>query len=164
MSTRVYVPSSTLALGDLLLSGGLGPVPLLAHAVTDDLRSAMPDAGEEELEYAALTAAAQDSLGLIAEDDRPLRVVVVAEADTALPVAEGEPGLVELGEVVPFRNVVALHVDSDDAAEDVAAARAAWPAAQGGDQEALALVDRCLDHELGWYATQEIDNLVETPS
>ena len=164
MSTRVYVPSSTGGLQNLLLSGGVGPVPVLAHAVTADLRSALPDAGEEEWEYAALTSAAQDSIGLIADEDRPCRVVVVAEAETVLPVPEGEPSLVEIVEVVPLRNVVALHLDSDDAAEDVAAAREVWSAAQEGDEAALATVDRCLDHELGWFATQEIGDLVETPS
>jgi hypothetical protein len=164
VTVRVYVPSSTRLLGDLLLSGGVGPVPVLAHAVTDELRSALPDAGEEEWEYAALTAAAQDSLGLIAEDDRPRRVVVVAEADSATPVPGAPTGLVEVDEVVPLRQVVAVHVDSDDAADDVAAARAAWRAAQDGDHAAAAAVDRCLDHELGWFATQEVGDLVETPS
>ena len=133
MSTRVYVPSSTEGLSNILLSGGVGPVPFLAHAVTDDLRSALPDAGEEEWEYAALMSAAQDSLGLITDDDRPRRVVVVAEADTVVPVSEGEPSLVEVVDVVPLRSVVAVHVDSEDAEEDVSAAREVWQAAQEGD-------------------------------
>lgn len=164
MSTRVYVPSSTEGLSNILLSGGVGPVPFLAHAVTDDLRSALPDAGEEEWEYAALMSAAQDSLGLITDDDRPRRVVVVAEADTVVPVSEGEPSLVEVVDVVPLRSVVAVHVDSEDAEEDVSAAREVWQAAQEGDAAALASLDRCLEHELGWFATQEIGDLVETPS
>lgn len=164
MSTRVYVPSSTRALRDLLVSGGVGPVPVLAHAVTEGLRTALPEAGEEEWEYAALTAAAQDSLGLIEEDDRQRRVVVVAEAESVMPVAEGEPTVVEIAEVVPLRQIVAVHVDSKHAEEDVAAAREAWAAAQEGDQTAVEVLDRCLDHELGWFATQEIGDLVEQPS
>jgi len=162
VTTRVYVPSSVSLLRELVISGGVGPVPVLAHAVTDDLRAAFPDAGEEEWEYAALTAAAQDSLALIAEDDEPRRVVVVAEADSVVPVPGAEASQVELDEVVPLRKVVAVHVDSDDATEDVAAARAGWPEAEAGDEAALATVERCLDHELGWFATQEIGDLIGT--
>jgi len=164
VSTRVYIPSSVEGLSNILLSGGVGPVPFLAHAVTGDLRSALPDADEEEWEYAALTSAAQDSLGLITDEDRACRVVVVAEVETVMPVGEGEPSLVEVVDVVPLRNVVAVHVDSDDAQEDVSAAREVWQAAQEGDAAAVAALDRCLEHELGWFASQEIGDLVETPS
>jgi hypothetical protein len=149
-------------LRQILVSGGVGPVPVLAHAVTEALRAAFPDAGEEEWEYAALTAAAQDSLALIAEDGDPRRVVVVAEADSVVPVPGAEGSQVELDQVVPLRKVVAVHADSDDATEDVAAARASWPDAEAGDATALATVERCLDHELGWFATQEIGELVDT--
>lgn len=161
MSTRVYVPSTTGRLRELLVSGGLGPAPLLAHAVTDELRDALREVGEEEWEYDALMSAAQDSLGLIGEGDRPLRVVVVAEAESVTPQEEGEESLVEVDAVVPLAKVVAVHMDSADAADAVAGARDAWPAAQAGDADAQELLDACLDHELGWYATQEIGSLVD---
>ncbi|HEU4512814.1 MAG TPA: hypothetical protein VFR87_06890 [Nocardioidaceae bacterium] len=163
MSTRVYIPSSTTRLHDLLVSGGLGPVPLLAHAVTPELREALREVGEEEWEYDALVSAAQDSLGLIGEDELPRRVVVVAEADTVTSVEEGEESLVQVDTVIPLVKVVAVHVDSADAADDVSAARGAWAAAQDGDAAAQELLERCLDHELGWYATQEIAGLAEAP-
>lgn len=161
MSTRVYVPSSIGRLRELLISGGLGPVPIVAHAVTDSLRSGMGDAGEEDWEYAALTAAALDSVGLITDEESPRRVVVVAEADSVVPVAGAEVSLVEIGEVIPLRQVVAVHVDSEDAAADVSAAREVWSAAGEGDAAAVAALEQCLDHELGWFATQEIGDLVE---
>lgn len=161
MSTRVYVPSSLARLREVLVAGGVGPAPILAHAVTDDVRSALADLGEEEWEYAVLSAAAQDSLGLIDSEDAPRRVVVVAEAESVVPVDGAESSLVEVAEVVPLRKIVAVHVDSEDAAEDVAAGRDAWAAAQAGDDEAAVVVERCLGHELGWFATQEIGELVE---
>jgi hypothetical protein len=161
MTARVYVPSSIPRLRDFVVSGGVGPAPVLAHAVTDDLRAALPDAGEEELEYAALTAAAQDSLGLITEEDPPRRVVVVAEAGSVVRVVGAEGSLVEVDEVIPLRKVVAVHADSEEAADDVAAAREAWAAVDSGDEAALVILERCLDHELGWFATQEIGDLVE---
>ena len=160
MSVRVYLPSSPALLRDILLSGGLGPPPMLAHAVTDELRAAFPDAGEEDWEYAALTAAAQDALALLGEADAPRRVVVVAEAGVVVPVTGAEPSLVEVGEAVPLRKVAAVHMDAPDAETDVAAARVAWAAAHDGDPVALERVEACLDHELGWYATQEIGDLV----
>ncbi|HSE09432.1 MAG TPA: hypothetical protein VLB29_12265 [Nocardioidaceae bacterium] len=161
MSTRVYVPCSLSRLRGVLVSGGVGPVPILAHAVTDDVRSALADLGEEEWEYAVLTAAAQDSLGLIGEDDTPRRVVLVAEAESVSMLDGAEGSVVEIDEVLPLRKIVAVHVDSEDAVEAVSAARDAWAAADAGDAEAARIVERCADHELGWFATQEIGELVE---
>lgn len=163
MSTRVYIPSSTKGLHDLLVSGGLGPVPLLGHAVTPELREALREVGEEEWEYDVLMTAAQDSVGLLTEDEPPRRVVVVAEAETVVSVEEGEESLVQIDAVIPLLKIVAVHVDSEDAAADVSAAREAWAAAHDGDPAAQEVLEGCLDHELGWYATQEIGDLVEEP-
>lgn len=161
MSTRVYLPSSLGQLREVVVSGGVGPVPLLGHCVTDALRRSDPDGDEEEWEYAALTAAAQDSLALL-EDDAPRRVVVVADVETVLPVSgAAEPSLVEVVDVIPLRVVAAVHVDAPEAAEAVAAAHEAWPAAQAGDEAAVGLVESCLDHELAWFATQEVGGLLE---
>ncbi len=161
MSIRVYVPSTTGRLRELLVAGGLGPAPLRAHAVTEELQAALREVGEEEWEYDALMSAAQDSLGLIDQGDRPLRVVVVGEAQAVTRLEEGEESLVEVDTAIPLAKVAAVHVDSPDAAGTVAAARDAWAAAQDGDADAQEVVDACLDHELGWYATQEVANLVE---
>ncbi len=50
---RVYVPTTPARLRGLLVADGLGPAPFVAHAVTDAVRAALPDGGEEEWEYAA---------------------------------------------------------------------------------------------------------------
>jgi hypothetical protein len=160
-TTRVYVPSTLTRLRDLLVSGGVGPVPVLGHAVTDAVVAADAGAGEEDWEYAAMTAAAQDSLGLLTEDDPQRRVVVVVDAESARAVQPAEHSLVELDEVVPVRAIAAVHVDDETAATDVTAARAVWGDAENGDPVAVAAVERCLDHELGWFAAQEIAVLLE---
>ncbi|MFD9072633.1 DUF6912 family protein, partial [Streptomyces lasiicapitis] len=49
---------------------------------------------------------------------------------------------------------------SDDAEADVTAAADALGAADQGDDDAQFVVDGAEDHELLWYATQEIPNLV----
>jgi hypothetical protein len=161
MTTRVYVPSSMTGLRDLVTADGIGPAPFVAHAVTDALRAAYDDGAEEEWEYAAAVAASRASLVLIREDDDPRRVVLAVDAETVRP-AEGadDPTLVSVEEVVPFRKVESVLVDLPEAGDDVRAAATALRAEDADEQEAEALADRALDHELAWFATQEIGDLL----
>ena len=163
MSTRVYVPATATLLRGIVTEDGIGPAPFVAHAVTDRLRAEMPDGGDEEWEYAASASAAQSSLGLLLDEDQPRRVVVAVDAGTVLPVEGDDPTLVSVEEVVPFRRIAAVLVDDEDAEGVVAAARAAWEAAEAGDADAEVVVERCLDHELGWWATQEVGDLLDGP-
>ena len=71
--------------------------------------------------------------------------------NTALRVAELEAKLERSDIHAPFSGIVIL--PNARPAQDLKA-----PA---GDEAALATVERCLDHELGWFATQEIGDLVE---
>ena len=160
-STRIYVSSTLSGLAAMMGSGGVGPPPFLAHAVTDRLREAHPRGDEEELEHAALTAAAQQSLGMLTDQDVPRRLVLALDVPSVIPVREGEPSLVEVQEVVPTTKLAACHVDAEDAEPVVRAAATAWPDAEAGDAEARRLVDRCVEHELGWFATQEIGELLD---
>jgi hypothetical protein len=57
-------------------------------------------------------------------------------------------------------NVGAAQQRGVDAEEDVTAAVNALEAADAGDDDAQFVVDGAEDHELLWYATQEIPNLV----
>jgi hypothetical protein len=159
-ATRVYVPSSWTGLRSLVTNDGIGPAPFLGHAVTEALRAAYPEGGEEELEYAAMTAAARTSLGLVAEGDPARRVVVAVDAGTVLPAGDDDPTVVEVAEVVPFRDVASVLVDDEEAQAEVAAAVEQWSAAEAGDPEAEVAVDRCLDLDLAWYAAQEIGDLL----
>ncbi|MGZ4427632.1 MAG: DUF6912 family protein [Nocardioidaceae bacterium] len=159
--TRVYVPSTLTRLREVVVSGGVGPAPFVAHAVTDALVAAWPDGGDEEYEYAASSAAARTSIGLVGEDDAPRRVVLAVDVGSVGPVGSEDPTAVEIAEVVPFRNIAAVLVDDEAAGDDVAAAAQVWLQAERGDEEAAAVVERTLDHELGWYATQEIPDLLE---
>lgn len=159
---RIYVPATPSLVRDLVSRGELGPAPLVGHAVTPALRAGLPGFSEDELEYAAMLAAAQDSVGLLDAEDPARRVVVAVDADAdPEAVPGGGTTVVTVTGALPLRAVAAVHVDSPDAESDVAAARSAWPAAEQGDPHALLVVEACLDHELGWYATQEIDDLVQ---
>jgi len=157
---RAYVPSTLSKLAHVVAAGGLGPVPVLAHAVTEALRADLPEAGEDEWEYAALCAAAVDSIGMLDLEDLPRRVVIAVDTGTVVTLGGGHQSLVEIHEVVPFQNIAAVHVDSDEAEKDVVLARALWVAEGPARAATRSAAERCLDHELGWYAAQEISDIV----
>lgn len=76
---RVYLPSTLTLLAGVHAAKEIGPAPLAAHAVTPALREWYAGGDREELEYAAMTAAARASLRLLAEDpSAPRRRVVLA--------------------------------------------------------------------------------------
>ncbi|MFJ4472593.1 DUF6912 family protein [Streptomyces sp. NPDC089424] len=166
---RVYVPLTLPGLAEAYRTGEVGAGPLVAYAVTPALRDWYVSEDTEELEYAALGQAALASLRLLAADEgAPRRRVVVAVDVPDGRVSPGPergadpaaPGEVGLAGAVPLAKVASVHVDSADAAADVAAAAGAVRAADGGDDDAQSLVDGAEDHELLWYATQEVPNLV----
>lgn len=160
MTTRVYVATTWSGLRQVVTADGIGPAPFFGHAVTRALRAAWPEGGDEELEYAATTAAARTSLGLLTDEEPPRRVVLAVDAETVVESEDEDPSVVEVGEVIPMRRVAAVLVDTEDAAADVAAAREAWPATLQGDTDAEAVVDRCLDRDLAWFAVQEVGELL----
>lgn len=150
---RVYVPLTLNRLAEVHKAGELGAetASLSAYAVTPALREWCGSDDTEELEYAALSQAAAASLGLIAGDSGAARRRVVLAADVpdgalgqGAPV--GELGEVRVDGVLPLKKVAAVHVDAEEAAAEVAAALEG-----GGEVE---------DHELLWFATQEIPGLI----
>ncbi|MFE0102738.1 DUF6912 family protein [Streptomyces sp. NPDC059009] len=166
---RVYVPLTLPRLAEAHQAGELGPGPLTAYAVTPALREWYVSDDIEELEYAALNRAALASLRLLAGDPSAVRrrVVVAADVPDGAAMADPDRGLDEgaLGEVriagaLPLAKAAAVHVDADDAEADVSAAAAVLGAADQGDDDAQFTVDGAEDHELLWFATQEIPGLV----
>ncbi|MGI5528438.1 DUF6912 family protein [Streptomyces syringium] len=166
---RVYVPLTLPGLAEAHKAGQLGPAPLDAYAVTPALREWYVSDDIEELEYAALSRAAQASLRRLAADpDAPRRRVVVAVdvpegaavADPDRALDESALGEVRLAAAVPLAKAAAVHVDSDDAEADVAAAADALGAADHGDEDARFTVDGAEDHELMWFGVQELPNLL----
>ena len=135
------MPTTVAGLAALHGTGRLAPAPISAHAVTSALRASWVGADDEELEYAVLMAAAFDSLQLIAgTSGEPRRVVVVA------------------GEVLISR-CSAVHVDDADAEGEIVLALGRLPEAAAGDERALTDVS-LVEHELMWFATQEIPDLL----
>jgi hypothetical protein len=167
---RVYLPSTLPALARALTRGEIGPAPVIAYTVTPALREWYADGDLEELEYAAMTAAARASLRLLAEAaDAPTRRAVLAaevpddivtkESGDAV-LAGGDRARVSLASPIPTAKIVSGHVDDHEAVYDVRAALAALPAADAGDEDAQFTVDSAEGHELMWYATQELPHLL----
>jgi hypothetical protein len=166
---RVYFPSTLNELAEILRDRKLGPVPLTAYAVTPALREWYASADLEELEYAAMTEAAKDSLRLLADDSGApsRRVVIAAEVpEDAIAYGSGDVvdsenrALVRVTQPIAFDRIASGHVDDAEAEPDVRAARAAVADADAGDDDARFTVDGAAGHELMWYATQELSQLV----
>ena len=167
---RVYLPATTSVLRALVGDGHLTG-PLTAFAVTPGFREfyALSDAGadEEELEYAALLAAARASLRLVDVDPTAARRRVVLAADvpdaavTAVDDPDADRGAVRVTGGVALAAVASAPVDGAEAEDDVRAAVDVVLEADLGSEDAQFVVDQAEGHELAWYATQEIGTLLE---
>jgi hypothetical protein len=170
---RVYVPLTLPALAEACRAGELGTESVDAFAVTPALREWYVSDDLEELEYAALTRAAQASLRRLAADPTPARRRVVVAADVSDGSLAGDPhpgeqlldpamlGAVRLTGPVPLAKAAAVHVDAPEAESDIAVAAEALGAADTGDDDARFVVDGAEDHELLWFGLQEVPALVE---
>ena len=163
---RVYLPCTLPRLREVLATGSVevGPDGLVGFAVTPALREWYTEGDLEELEYAATTAAARASLRLLADEGEALRRVVLA-ADVpdgqARPAPDLDRAAVRVAGPVPLRMVQSGLVDVPAAVGDVRRAVSALPAAASGDDDAVFIVESVEDHELAWYAAQELPVLVE---
>lgn len=166
---RVYLPATLSVLANLLRTGELGPPPLRGFAVTPALREWYSSGDLEELEYVALMHAARKSLRMLSADPAaPRRRVVLAaelsDQQSTVRATAGtsfeDPAVVQIDAAVPLRDIVSGHVDDPGAAAEVGAAAAALAAADAGDDDAQFVVDGAEGHELLWYATQELADLL----
>jgi hypothetical protein len=161
----VYLPATTTVLRTLVDEGTL-PGPHTAFAVTPQLRQfyelSDAEADEEELEYAALLAAARASLRLIDIDPTATRRRVVVAADVpdgaVQPIDDPDTdrGAVRVVADIRTRDIASAHIDVADAEEDVRAAVNVVLEADLGSEDAQFVVDQAEGHELAWYASQEV--------
>jgi hypothetical protein len=163
---RVYVPATVPLLARWLAEREVPAGP--AQAVTPTLREWYHTADLEELEYAALTEAAGESLRLLAADEAAVRrrVVVSIDVDRTERTDRSGRAAVDLVDVTPWAKVAAVHIDDVAAVSDVSRAVAALAAADAGEEDARFVVEAAEAHELAWYATQEVPELLteEMPS
>jgi hypothetical protein len=164
--SRVYLPTTLAGLRAALEAGSVDAVT--GFAVTPALREWYVEGNLEELEYAASSAAARASLRLLAggQGSAARRVVLAVELadDLMRPAPDVERAAVRLTGQVPWRSVDSALVDDPSAVDDIRRAAESLPAADSGDDDATFIVDTADDHELGWYAVQELPALVALES
>jgi len=132
------------------------------------LREAYAEGDDDELAEVALHEAALASLRLLAADRDagpdglpPRRAVLTADVDDAEHRPDLDDAVVKLGAPVGMDRVIAAYVDTAEAEPDVVTAIEAIDAADLGDEDAELAVGDAQDHDLAWYATQELPFLLE---
>lgn len=170
---RVYVPATIAMLQRLVAEQELAPVSRTAFAVTPALREAYASGDDEELAEVAMGEAARASLRLLAGEVgesgdaesvaqvRYRRAVIAADVDDVTIRPDLDDAVVRLGSPLRMSEVASVHVDLAEAEPDVERAVAVVDAADLGDAEAEFVLGDAEDHELAWYATQEVPFLLE---
>lgn len=164
---RVYVPATVRMLRKLVEERQLQPYSGTAFALTPALRESYASGDSEELEYAALREAARAALRLIAselaeeEKTELRRVVVSADVENVTLRPDLDHAVVRLSGPVRWKDVAAVHVDATEAEDAVRAAADMIDEADLGDPDAEFTLGEAEDHELAWYAPQEVPFLLE---
>jgi hypothetical protein len=161
---RVFVPATLTMLQRLVDDGLLHALSGTAFAVTPTLRESYAEGDDEELAEVALREAALASLRLLAAEDTelpPRRVVLAVEVGEATARPDLDDAVVRLAGPINMSDVVAAYVDNAGAEPAVVAAVAVVDAADLGDEDAELTVGDAQDHDLAWYATQELPFLLE---
>jgi hypothetical protein len=180
---RVYIPATLALLQQLVADGSMFPMSGTAFAVTPTLREAYAEGDDEELAEVALREAALASLRLLSFDEEDAddananaadaadevteealpvrRVVLVADVESATIRPDLDDAVVRLGGPVALSDLVAAFVDTAAAEPAVRAAIGVIDAADLGDEDAELIVGDAQDHDMAWYATQELPFLLE---
>jgi hypothetical protein len=166
---QVYIPATLAMLQRLVVDGSLWPVNGTAFAVTPTLREAYAEGDDEELADVALREAALASLRLLAAHEaqgagetlRPRRAVLAAEVDDVNFRPDLDDAVVRLGAPVAIDQVIAAYVDTADAEPAVTKAIEVIDEADLGDEDADLVVGDAQDHDLAWYANQELPFLLD---
>ncbi|GAA4542079.1 hypothetical protein H7J89_07670 [Mycobacterium paraffinicum] len=153
----------------LVADGSLRPVNGTAFALTPTLREAYAEGDDDELAEVALREAALASLRLLADTEAegaagslpPRRAVLAAEVGDVSFRPDLDDAVVRLGGPVALADVIAAYVDNADAEPAVTKAIEAIDAADLGDEDAELIVGDAQDHDLAWYANQELPFLLE---
>ncbi|WP_040738294.1 DUF6912 family protein [Nocardia tenerifensis] len=170
---RVYIPATVPMLRELVTNRELAPIGATAFAVTPALREAYASGDDEELAEVAMGEAARASLRLLAaerEDDdesgasgRPVyrRAVIAADVTGAKLRPDLDDAVVKLAAPISYDQIGAVHVDLAEAEPQVAKAVDVVDAADLGDTDAEFVLGDAEDHQLAWYAAQELPFLLD---
>lgn len=162
---QVYIPATLAVLQQLVADGEFRPLNGTAFAVTPTLRESYAEGDDDELAEVALREAALASIRLLAVDlgeGLPARrAVVAAEVEDATFRPDLDDAVVRLAGSVTMDQVVAAYVDNAAAEPAVTAAMEVIDSADLGDEDADLVVGDAQDHDLAWYACQELPFLLD---
>ena len=187
---RVYLPLTLPALADVLREGTVGPAPLHGFAVTPALREAYASGDDEELAEVAMIEAGRAALRLLAQDreaallsdetgphdadaepaddearnySAPVyrRAVIAADVSGTTLRPDLDDAVVRLSEPITYNRIASVHVDLAEAEPQVAKAVDVIDAADLGDPDAEFVLGDAEDHQLAWYAAQELPFLLD---
>jgi len=162
---RVYIPATLTMLQTLVADGSIHARSGTAFAVTPTLRESYFEGDDDELAEVALREAALASLRLLAaEGDSglpPRRAVLVAEVDGATLRPDLDDAVVRLDGPVGIADVIAAYLDNAAAEPAVLQAIEVIDSADLGDEDAEFTVGDAQDHDLAWYASQELPFLLD---
>ncbi|MFF0528803.1 DUF6912 family protein [Nocardia amikacinitolerans] len=179
---RVYVPATVPMLRELVAERELFPIGGTAFAVTPTLREAYASGDDEELAEVAMAEAARASLRLLAaerdaivediEDGEPSaarpssgpvyrRAVIAADVAGAKLRPDLDDAVVKLAGPIGYDRIASIHVDLAEAEPEVAKAVDVVDAADLGDPDAEFVLGDAEDHQLAWYAAQELPFLLD---
>jgi hypothetical protein len=176
-------------LQQLVADGSMHARSGTAFAVTPKLRESYFEGDEDELGEVALREAALASLRLLAAEGTPAvgtagaggppacggersdpgsgtglplrRAVLVAEVDGATARPDLDDAVVRLAGPVGMADVVAAYLDNAAAEPAVSDAIEVIDSADLGDEDAEFTVGDAQDHDLAWYASQELPFLLD---
>ncbi|WP_372452068.1 DUF6912 family protein [Nocardia albiluteola] len=180
---RVYIPATIPMLRTLVADREIRAINDLAFAVTPALREAYASGDDEELAEVAMIEAARAALRLLANDreaafmagedpdeagdDGPYsspvyrRAVIAADVTGATLRPNLDDAVVRLSAAVTYKQIASVHVDLAEAEPAVAKAVDVVDAADIGDEDAEFVLGDAEDHQLAWYAPQELPFLLE---
>ncbi|WP_442790001.1 DUF6912 family protein [Nocardia sp. CDC160] len=179
---RVYIPATVPMLRELVADREIRAINDTAFAVTPALREAYASGDDDELAEVAMAEAARASLRLLAEESAaadlggedagdetdaapkgPIfrRAVIAADVDGATLRPDLDDAVVRLSAAVPYERIASIHVDLAEAESEVAKAVEVIDAADMGDADAEFVLGDAEDHQLAWYAAQELPFLLE---
>jgi hypothetical protein len=163
---HVYVPATLAMLQKLVADGLIHARSGTAFAVTPTLRESYAEGDDDELAEVALREAALASLRLLAAEGPdsglpPRRAVLVADVDDVTVRPDLDDAVVRLAGPIEIADVIAAYVDNAAAEAAVTSAIEAIDEADLGDEDADLIVGDAQDHDLAWYASQELPFLLE---
>ncbi|MQY20009.1 hypothetical protein NRB20_31040 [Nocardia sp. RB20] len=181
---RVYIPATVPMLRELVAEREIRAINDTAFAVTPALREAYASGDDEELAEVAMIEAGRAALRLLAQEreaalladetaadsdedggdySAPVyrRAVIAADVTGATLRPDLDDAVVRLSAAVTYKQIASVHVDLADAEPAIAKAVDVIDAADIGDEDAEFVLGDAEDHQLAWYAAQELPFLLD---